>query len=260
MHMKYLAMIQARCGSTRFQNKALKDICGKSLLQRVVERLQSSRLIDEIMVVTSIDKANLPILRICADIGVRVGVGSEDDVLDRYYQTARLLQPKYIIRITGDCPLIDAELIDQAIAGMDLETDYCSNTLEESFADGLDFEIMKYEALKKSWKEARHSFEREHVTQYIRRHPKMFHLQSKISTIGDFSDHRWTVDEPEDFELVCRIYDYFLNEVKKPDFGYKDVCKYLNDNPQLKRINNQFKRNEGLARSIQEDRIVNVED
>lgn len=253
-------MIQARCGSTRLPNKVLKDLCGKPQLQRVIERVQKAKLVDEVMVITSIDKANLPILKLCADIGIRVGIGSEDDVLDRYYQTARLLNPEYVIRITGDCPLADPELIDMAIAQMDENTDYCGNPTSATFADGLDIEIIKYSALEKSWKEATHTFEREHVTQYIIRHKDEFNYMDFSSPIGDFGDKRWTVDEPEDFELVQRIYEHFLNEVGTEDFGYKDILGFLNECPEIEEINRKFTRNEGLEKSISEDRIVaNIE-
>lgn len=258
--MKYLAMIQARCGSTRLPNKVLKDLCGKPQLQRVIERVQRCRCVNEVMVITSIDKANLPILRLCADIEVRVGVGSEDDVLDRYYQTARLLNPEYVIRITGDCPCIDAELIDDAILKMGEDIDYCANTIEPTFADGLDFEIMKFSALEKAWHEANHSFEREHVTQYIIRHPELFKQQSYKSSVGDFSNHRWTVDEPEDYELVSKVYEYFINEAHKEAFGYRDILAYLSQHPKIAVINKKYTRNEGLTKSIREDRIVQIDE
>ena len=191
--MKYLAMIQARCGSTRLPNKVLKDLCGKPALQRMIERVQKSKMVDEVVVVTSIERNNLPILNLCSEIGIRVGIGSEDDVLDRFYQTAKLLKPEYVIRLTADCPCFDAELLDMALSGMDEDADYMG-MLSESFADGLDLEIMKFPALEKSWKEAEHSFEREHVTQYIVRHPEKFKLQDFKSPIGYFGDNRWTVD------------------------------------------------------------------
>ncbi len=257
--MKYLAMIQARCGSTRLPNKVLKDLCGKPQLQRVIERVQVSKLVDEVMVITSIDKANLPILSLCAGLGIRVGVGSEEDVLDRYYQNARLLKPEYVIRVTGDCPLFDGTLLDQAIEQMDDDTDYCA-MISEEFADGLDLEIMRFEALEKSWKEARHSFEREHVTQYIRRHPELFGIMDFKSPIGDFGEQRWTVDEPEDFELVQTVYEHFVNEIGTEDFGYKEILEYLNNNPQIAEINKKFTRNEGLAKSIREDKIIDIQE
>ena len=254
--MKYLAMIQARCGSTRLPNKVLKDLCGKPQLQRVIERVQRAKAVDEVMVLTSIDKNNLPILKLCADLEIRVGIGSEDDVLDRYYQTARLIKPDYVIRITADCPLVDPELIDMAIAQMDKDTDYCGNPRSATFADGLDIEIIKYSALEKSWKEASHSFEREHVTQYIIRHQDSFNYMDFISPIGDFGDKRWTVDEPEDFEMVQKVYEHFLNDIGSEEFGYKDILKYLKEHPEIEAINKKFIRNEGLRKSIIEEKIV----
>ena len=113
--MKYLALIQARCGSTRLYNKVMKNIAGKTDLQWVIERVKRSQMIDEIMVVTSIDKNNLSLIRLCTELETRVFVGSEDDVLDRYYQAAKLLQPEYVIRITADCPLFDWRYLDMAI-------------------------------------------------------------------------------------------------------------------------------------------------
>lgn len=255
--MKYLVMIQARCGSTRLPNKVLKDLCGKPALQRMIERVQRSKLIDEVMVVTSIEKNNLPILKLCSEMGIRVGIGSEDDVLDRFYQTAKLLKPEYVIRLTADCPCFDAELLDQAISEMKPDTDYMAMT-SESFADGLDLEIMKYSALEKAWREANHSFEREHVTQYIVRRPEMFKLQNYESPIGYFGNYRWTVDQPEDFEVVQRIYHFFLSTEKGDNFSYKDILAFMDDHPDVKQINQKYTRNEGLEKSIREDHIVDI--
>lgn len=253
--MKYLVIIQARCGSTRLPNKVMKDLCGKPALQRMIERVQKSKVVDEVMVVTSIEKNNLPILNLCSNIGVRVGIGSEDDVLDRFYQTAKLLKPEYVIRLTADCPCFDAGLLDLAIKSLDEDTDYCGMT-SESFADGLDLEIIKWSALERAWKEAKHSFEREHVTQYIIRHPELFILQNFESPIGYFGNHRWTVDEPEDFEVVKNIYEHFEKTEIGMDFCYKDILEYLNENPNVAEINRRFTRNEGLVKSMKEDYIV----
>ena len=254
--MKYLAMIQARCGSTRLPNKVLMNLSGKPQLQWVIERVGKSRYIDEVMVVTSIEKNNLPIVRVCADLNVRIGIGSEEDVLDRYYQIAKLIHPEYVIRITADCPCIDAEIIDYGIEQLTADIDYCSNTIKETYADGLDFEIIKYSALENAWCNAEHLYEREHVTQYIIHHPEIFRLKNVESDIGDFSNQRWTVDEPEDFQLISRIYKYFVEEQDKPDFGYKDILDFIRDNQYITDINSKFKRNEGLLKSKREDRIV----
>lgn len=252
--MKYLAMIQARCGSTRLPNKVLMDLCGKPVLQRMIERVQLSRRIDEVMVVTSIEINNLAILKLCSQIGVRIGIGAEDDVLDRFYQTAKLLDPEYVIRLTADCPCFDGGLLDLAIENMGEDVDYCG-MVSESFADGLDLEIIKFSALEQAWREARHSFEREHVTQYIVRHPELFKIQNFESPIGYFGNHRWTVDEPEDFEVVDRIYRHFI-ETDNDEFNYQDILDFLERNPEIEKINAKFTRNEGLAKSIREDHIV----
>lgn len=252
--MKYLAMIQARCGSTRLPNKVLMDLCGKPALQRMIERVKMSKMIDEVMVITSIEKNNLAILRLCSELGVRVGVGAEDDVLDRFYQTAKLLKPEYVIRLTADCPCFDSGLLDLALKGLKDDSDYCGMT-SESFADGLDLEIMKFSALEKAWREAKHSFEREHVTQYIIHHPGIFKLQNFESPIGYFGNHRWTVDEQEDFQVVELIYKHFLEDGNE-QFNYQEVLEYLNQHPEIEKINAKFTRNEGLAKSIREDHIV----
>lgn len=253
--MKYLAMIQARCGSTRLPNKVLKDLYGKPALQRMIERVQKSKMMDEVMVVTSIKRDNLPIIKLCSSMDVRVGVGSENDVLDRFYQTAKLLRPEYVIRLTADCPCFDAELLDMAIEQMGPDADYCA-MMSETFADGLDLEIIRFSALEKAWKEAKHSYEREHVTQYIIHHPELFKQQDFVSPIGDFGHHRWTVDEAEDFEVVSQIYKYFLVEKKTEDFGYKEVLRYLEGHPQVMELNKKYQRNEGLQKSINEDVLV----
>ena len=248
-------MIQARCGSTRLPNKVLKNLYGKPALQRMIERVRKSTMIDEVLVVTSIKKDNLPILKLCSYLNVRVGVGSEDDVLDRFYQTAKLLRPEYVIRLTADCPCFDAELLDMAIEQMGPDTDYCA-MMSETFADGLDLEIIRFSALEKAWKEAEHSYEREHVTQYIIHHPEVFKQQDFVSPIGDFGHHRWTVDETEDFEVVSRIYEYFLEEKKTDDFGYKEILWYLEGHPEVMELNKKYQRNEGLQKSINEDVLV----
>lgn len=253
--MRYLAMIQARCGSMRLPNKVLMDLHGKPVLQRMIERVQKSVLVDEVMVVTSIEKNNLPILKLCAEMGVRVGIGSETDVLDRFYQTAKLLRPEYVIRLTADCPCFDPHLLDDAIGGMNTETDYLG-MMSETFADGLDLEIMKFSALERSWREAEHSYEREHVTQYIIHHPELFVLQDYVSPAGYFGDQRWTVDEPEDFELVNSVYGFFLQSAAGDNFSYKDVLDYLNTHPEIRNLNKAYARNEGLAKSMREDCIV----
>ena len=241
-------------GSSRLPNKVLRDICGKPDLQWVVERLKRARNIDEVMVITSIERGNLPILRLCAELDVRVFVGSEDDVLDRYYQAARLLRPNNIIRITADCPMFDWRYLDRALECFSEDSDYLWMG-EDGFPDGLDLEIMRYDALEKAWKVAKLQSEREHVTVYFRNHPDLFKIQVYEFPIKGIGHLRWTLDEEEDYELINCVYKHFIS-IGKEDFVTEDILKYLKDNPDVESINSMYMRNEGLAKSIREDRLV----
>ncbi|GFI42460.1 3-deoxy-manno-octulosonate cytidylyltransferase [Lachnospiraceae bacterium] len=256
--MRYLVMVQARCGSTRLPNKVLKDIAGKTALQWVIERVRRSRHIDEVMVVTSIEKNNLELIRLCVEMNLRVFVGSENDVLDRYYQAAKLIQPEYIVRITADCPFFDWRYLDMAIEQIEDEIDYMAE-LTESFPDGLDIEIVRWPALKRMWKEARLSSEREHVTMYIKNHPELFKIQNLECPIAGISNKRWTLDQAEDYQLISNIYNYFVSNDKE-DFVTEDILEYLRLNPHLEKLNGKITRNEGLAISLASDKEVKSEE
>ena len=252
--MKYLVLIQARMGSSRLPSKVMKNICGKPDIEWVVERVRRSQYIDEVMVITSIDKNNLPLISKCVDMEIRVFVGSEDDVLDRYYQCARLIKPEYVVRITADCPMYDWNILDDMLRSIDPESDYMKISGED-FPDGLDTEIIKFNALERSWKEAKLSSEREHVTQYARKHPEIFKIQEYVFPISDTGHYRWTLDEDADYEMICKVYEYFIS-IDKEDFTTTDVIDYLNQHPEVETINSNIGRNEGLAKSIREDHEV----
>ncbi len=256
--MKYLAMIQARCSSHRLPSKVLKDLNGKTVLERVVERVQKARLVDEVMVVTSLNYEDLAIVKLMAQKGIRVFAGSLEDVLDRYYQAAKIVMPEYIIRITADCPLIDHGVIDEALENMRPDVDYLG-MLTETFPDGLDVEVIKFSALKTSWKEATLKSEREHVTLYVKNHQDLFNVQNFECGIGNLHDQRWTLDEAEDYDFVKNVYDYFLKE-EKDDFNMQDILAYLKTHPEVEAINRGFIRNEGLLISRQNESIVKNED
>ena len=253
--MKYLVLIQARCGSTRFPNKVLADLAGKTDLEWVIERVKKAKKVDEVMVITSIEKNNLPLIELCTKLDTRVFVGSEEDVLDRYYQAAKLLNPEYVIRITADCPLFDWRYLDMAIELMESDTDYLAE-LTESFPDGLDIEIITFKALKESWEDAKLSSEREHVTQYVRKHPEKYKLQNLECPISNIGDKRWTLDEDRDYEMISRVYNHFVVENGKTDFVTEDILDFLNENPEIELLNSGIMRNEGLAKSIANDSVV----
>lgn len=256
--MKYLVLIQARCGSKRLPDKVLKNISGKTDLQWVIERVKRSRRIDEVMVITSIEKNNLPLIKLCVELGVRVFVGSEEDVLDRYYQAAKLLKPEYVIRITADCPMFDWRYLDMAIEQLNNRTDYMAE-MTESFPDGLDIEIIRFQALKEAWSKARLSSEREHVTMYIKNNPDDFVIQNFECPIPGISRQRWTLDEEEDYELIQNVYEYFVSKGKE-DFVTEDILEYLNQHPEIVNLSNHIGRNEGLEKSIENDKIILIDD
>ncbi len=243
-------------GSSRLPNKVLRDICGKPDLQWVIERVKRSREVDEVMVITSIEIENLPLIRLCTQLGIRVFVGSENDVLDRYYQAAKLIRPESVIRVTADCPMFDWRYLDYAINCFDEKSDYLWMG-SDAFPDGLDLEIMRYDALELAWENATLQSEREHVTLYFRNHPELFSIQLFDFPIKGVGHYRWTLDEEEDYKLINRVYEYFTS-IGKEYFVTEDVLLFLKDHPEIEKINKMYARNEGLAKSIREDKVMNI--
>ena len=255
-NMKYLALIQARCGSTRLPNKVLSDLAGKTDIERVIYRVKQSKYVDEVMVITSIEYNNLPLIKICAETNTRIFVGSENDVLDRYYQAAKLLQPEYVIRITADCPLFDWRYLDSAIEQMKPDSDYLWEA-SETFPDGLDIEIIKYSALKNAWKHAILKSEREHVTLYIKNNPNKFVIEDFVCPIKGIGDKRWTLDEDADYVMINEIYNYF-EKINKHNFVTEDILEYLRRHPEVEIINKGIERNEGLKKSLENDGTATI--
>lgn len=251
--MKYLVIIQARMGSSRLPNKVLKELCGKPMLQHIVERVEKSKYVNHVMVATTVKEEDKVIEELCQRIGMDCYRGSENDVLDRYYQAACKYQPENVIRITADCPFIDPVIIDQLIQIHERgEYDYTSNTLVETYPDGLDTEIFKISALAEAWKEAKLASEREHVTPYIK-----FKGQFKrysVERSPSLADKRWTVDTEEDFEVTTQVYNALYDS--KDIFLMEDVLKFLENHHQIERLNEGAVRNEGYLKSLANDYIV----
>ena len=243
---------QARTGSTRLPNKVLLKIQEKELLKIHLDRLSQCKLVNKIIVATTIDEQDDAILSLCNHWGVQTSRGSVGDVLDRFYQATRDLRPIWIVRVTSDCPLIDPALVDAVIAFAQInDVDYCSNVLLEHFPDGQDVEVFKFSALEWAWKEALLSSEREHVTPFIRNNStfKGGNLFQSINfpCIANFSNVRMTVDEPRDFELVERlILDLGTTET------WLTYTKHILNN-QLHKINSNIIRNEGMIKSLKND-------
>lgn len=241
-------------GSTRLPGKVMMDLCGSPVIEHVVNRLNESKLIDKIIIATSEDENNLPIIDFCKNHDVGLFVGSEDDVLDRYYQTAianNVKDEDIIIRITSDCPLIDPFVVDKVIEEhISKNNDYTTNVIDCTYPDGLDCEVFNFNVLKDTWINANLSSQREHVTLYIRDNPSKFKL-GNVKNSTDLSNLRWTLDEKEDFIFINEVYKNLFNS--DSFFTMEDVVQLLNEKPELLNINSKFTRNEGLLKSLKED-------
>ena len=213
-------IIQARMGSTRFPNKMLADICGKSMLERVIERVKLTG-IKKIIVAIPDTPSDRKLASVASKCGVKIYLGSENDVLDRFYQAATAHSCIYnIVRITGDCPLIDPQVINDTVEFfLDSKYDYASNVgnlLGMNYPDGMDTEVFKFEVLDKIQKEATSQFDREHVCPYITTHPETFkfgYLQYKTQ----LPKYHWSVDRPEDLDFVREIYNLCGDNFKIDD-------------------------------------------
>jgi spore coat polysaccharide biosynthesis protein SpsF len=239
--------------STRLPGKVLKPILGRPMLCRQLERVLLVPNIDKLVVATSDRPEDRVVGALCEAFDVDCFFGSLEDVLDRFYQAALRHQPAHVVRLTGDCPLSDPELIEQVIRfHVNGQYDYTSNTIEPTYPDGLCAEVMRYSCLEEAWREAKLPSEREHVTPFIIKRPERFKLGS-VKGQEDLSALRWTVDEPEDFELVTRIYEALYPQ--NPYFTTRDILEFLDRNPHLIQINSAFQRNEGYQKSLEKDKV-----
>lgn len=230
-------ILQARMGATRLPGKPLKTVMGKALLSYQLERLRKAETIDKIIVATTTDNDDNLIADLSHLENVLVYRGSCEDVLDRYYQAAKLYDVDVVVRITGDCPLIDPDVIDKVVTSFlkhQPRYDYMGNTLKLTYPRGLDVEVFSFAALEKAWKEAKLTYEREHVTPYFYQHPEIFSLEN-IECEKDLSKHRWTVDTEADFDLVSRIISALYPE--NPDFTTEDILSLLKHHPEWNAIN-----------------------
>jgi spore coat polysaccharide biosynthesis protein SpsF len=226
-------------GSSRLPGKALKDIHGRSMLARVVRRAQRSARIDRLIVATTDKEVDNAIASECETLGVSVFRGSEDDVLDRYYQAAQAFSAEAVVRITSDCPLIDPDVIDRVVqVFLDNRPDYASNTIENTYPRGLDVEVFTFSALEKAWRNASLDFEHVHVTPYIYQHPELFQKLS-LTAEKNWSFYRWTVDTAEDLALVRAVYEKMGGD---DHFSWKDVLDLFEREPGLAELNRHIRQ------------------
>jgi spore coat polysaccharide biosynthesis protein SpsF (cytidylyltransferase family) len=250
--MKIVAILQARCSSSRLPNKVMLNILGKPMIQQQIERLNKSKLINEIVVATSTDETDNRLVSLCQKLKQPVFRGDLSNVLDRFYQTAVHSNADIVIRLTGDCPLTDPELIDVVIKKHLQElNDYTSNIELETYPDGLDVEVMNMSVLKEAWQKATLKSEKEHVTTYIRKNNKF--KKGNVLSHVKMSHYRWTVDETVDFEFVKRVYERLGQGGKY--FDTKEIYDLLVSEPELTAINSDIVRNEGFLKSLANDNV-----
>ncbi len=244
-------IIQARMGSSRLPGKTLMKLNDElSTLHFVKNQLSFSKFIDEIIVATTDLEEDDVIEEICKEMKVKCFRGSSNDVLDRYYNCAKKFQIENIIRITADCPLIDPEIVDQVIQKFHTKNyDYVSNTLKRTYPIGTDVEIFSFEILDKTWRNAKLPSEREHVTPFIR-NEKIDLKIGNLENTTDLSHIRITLDHKEDLELIKQI----ISQINKNPILLNDIMDLLSRNPELVKINNHISPNEGMLKSLQQDR------
>lgn len=251
--MKILAITQARFGSTRFPGKILKKIKSESLLEIHLKRVLNSKLISKIKVATTKEAEAIKIIEICNQLGIEYYQGSADNVLERFYFTALSEKPDWVVRLTSDCPLIDAEVIDKVILhAIKNNFDYVSNTLDPSYPDGIDVEVFKFTVLEKAMKEASLTSEKEHVTSYIWKNStflgNLIFTSACVKNEIDYSKYRLTVDTKEDYILIEKLVTQLGT-----DKTWIEYVNFLEKNCEIQKINITSKRNEGYIKSLNND-------
>ena len=253
--MRVVAIVQARMNSSRLPGKVLMPLAGKPVLQHIYERLSECRLLDDIVFSTSQEISDDPISEFCNTLNISSFRGSLDDVLDRFYKTAQKYCADVIVRITGDCPIIDPIIVDAVICGF-LAGKYDCYGLGGEFPDGLDCTAFSLRAIEKAWREASLSSDREHVGPFIENNPDVF-KNGSLELFSGLDSHRWALDEPQDFELLSLIFEELYTSGRI--FYTHDVLQLLIRRPELKKINSAIVRNEGYMRSLLAEKGDNSE-
>jgi spore coat polysaccharide biosynthesis protein SpsF (cytidylyltransferase family) len=240
-------LLQARTDSTRLPKKVLKEVLNKPLIIHQLERTSKSKLIDKLILVTSDEVSDNELAEKVKSSNFNIFRGSKDNVLKRFFDAIpEAKDDDIVVRLTGDCPLHDAKIIDETIQNLK-DFDYISNSVEPIYPDGFDVEVFRFSALKDAFQNAKLKSELEHVTPYIRDSNKF-----KIANLEKkpvYSNWRLTVDEPEDFEVIKNIFENFGHN----NFSFDEIIKYLEKNLHILEKNSHINRNEGYQKSLKED-------
>jgi len=250
-----LGVVQARMSSSRLQGKVMKKILGKPIIGYLFDRLKASKRITKIILATSTNQENDELVFYVQGLGFDVWRGSEEDVLGRFFFAAKEYAADTVVRITGDCPLIDTRICDQLIDEFTKrQVDYAF--LAPTFAEGLDCEVLKVTALEKCHQHARLDSEREHVTPYIKNHKDQFKL-FRLDNREDHSGYRIAVDEPEDFAMLEILFNDYYQKIH-PQGTFNEIKTYLDKHPELIKMNSHVIRNEGYIKSLPKQNRLNA--
>ena len=257
MKRRIVAFLQARTDSTRLPKKVLMPLLNKPMIIQELIRVQRSQMIDELVLLTSDEASDDELEKIVSESGFSTFRGSKDNVLERFYNCAKVLDLHsidIIVRLTGDCPIHDATIIDELIkAFLESDFDYIANSVEPIYPDGLDAEVFTFDALKKAYNGAKKLSEIEHVTPYIRESGLFKTADLKKEVIHP--EWRLTVDEPTDFTVIENIYNHFGTN----EFTFDDIVSYIEKNPNIINLNSAINRNEGYAKSLEDDKLFSKE-
>ena len=241
--MQIIAIVQARSGSKRFPNKIMKKINGKSIIELLLNRISLSKKINKVILATTVLKEDDILSNYVESIGYHVFRGSEKNVLSRYHNAAEKYKADVILRITGDCPLVDPIIIDKAInIFLEKNVDYVSNVNPSTYPDGMDIEVFTFKTLQKIYKKSNDDRQKEHVTTYLREEKNNEFKKINFNNSTDLSNIRLTIDEPEDFEVIKKIYEYF--EPKK-NFNLEDIMQIYKKYPKIFENNKHINRDTG---------------
>lgn len=246
-----VGIIQARMGSTRFPKKSLSLICGKPLLFHVISRLEKSNLLNRIVIATTTLKEDQKIVKLCMNMKTPSFQGSVDDVLDRYYQTAKRERANIIVRVTADCALIDPSIVDRSIRQF-LNTPYADYVgYSISYPEGSDVETFSFDALERAWKQAKLPSEREHVTPYIVNNPDKFKtsfLKSKYKK--DYTKVHLSIDYEQDLIRTEKI----MQALGEKSLYIKNILSFLSRHPKIAKIGQDVDRFEGYKKSLEKEK------
>jgi spore coat polysaccharide biosynthesis protein SpsF len=243
---KIIAVIQGRMGSTRLPGKVLADIEGKPLIWHIFNRLQKISLISEVVISTTNQSTDKPLIEFAKKENIAYFAGSEDDIIDRIYKTGEKFSCDILVKINADCPLIDIKLIENGInlfLSSKNKPDLITNCVEETFPEGMQYSIFNFNVIKKIWLTLKESFWREYFYRFMIENKNNFSIIN-IKNEKDLSKLRWTVDYQEDLEFVKKIYSKLYS--KNQFFGMNEILNLLDKNPEIRKINDKYSSKVGI--------------